>query len=308
MNPRPQNAPQNAPQIAPIGAKADGSEAAALREFHRRFAGEPVVLLRLAAIEGSSYQPLGAFKWVAAERSSVGMISGGCLEDHFIDQALAEPLSAPRCWQQIIDSTQPADRLLGTALGCRGRLTVSFEVFLPGCPRRDAIVAEQLAPAVTVHIVGGGSDVQPVAELLRWRGWGGDIFTRTPEQRIPGFRSQVLSHELLATALSHVRGPKILAVLTHHFPTDLDLLHWLCHRSSDQGLDYLGLLGSRQRRAQLLADLRENHGMTLPARLEAVLHAPLGLPGFGKGQHAVALSLISQLQQLFASEAKDRVP
>lgn len=306
MNPRPQNAAQNAPQIAPADAQTDSSEASALREFHRRFAGEPVVLLTLAAIEGSSYQPQGAFKWVAAERCAVGMISGGCLEDHLIDLALAEPHSGPRCWQQIIDSTQPADRLLGTALGCRGRLTVSFEVFLPGCTRRAAIVAEQLAPALTVHIVGGGLDVQPVAELLRWRGWGVDIFTRTPEQRIPGFSSQVLSHELLATALGHVRGPKIVAVLSHHFPTDLSLLHWLCH--GDQRLDYLGLLGSRQRRAQLLRDLSENHGLTLPAWLDAVLHGPLGLPGFGKGQHAVALSLISQLQQLFGSEAKDRAP
>lgn len=270
------------------------------------------MLLTLAASEGSSYQPVGAYKWVAPERSSIGMISGGCLEEHFIDLALNEPLEVARNWQHIIDTSLPEDRLLGTGLGCRGRLTVKFEVLPPDCPRRRQIIASQLSPALTVHIVGSGADVPPVVELLRWRGWGAVIFARSHgsnSQELADFACRPLDYDALAAALCVVRGPKILAVMTHHFQTDLELLRWLCQSPKSYSpksqmppqLDYLGLLGSRQRSDQLWADLNSHHDSAGAMALKDALHAPLGLPGFGKGQHAVALSLVSQLQQLFGT-------
>lgn len=269
--------------------------------FFAQHSDAPLVRLRLAKVEGSSYQPVGAQKWVAADRSCVGMITGGCLDDHLTDIALAEPLTAARTWQQVVDSTLAEDRILGSGLGCRGRLTITFEVLPSGCPRRQQLIAEHLSPDCTVHIVGGGYDVDAVVRLIHWRGWGARVYARTPaeQQRLKAaaIPSQLLKPEDITGALTG--SPKILVLMTHHFPTDVALLAQLA--ADEAPLDYLGVLGSRQRIQALRDDLHELHGRTLPPALEAVLHGPLGLEGFGKGEKAVALALVSQLQLLFGS-------
>lgn len=274
------------------------------RTFRDITLDQPLVLITLNAIEGSSYQPLGAFKWVAPDRRSFGMISGGCLEEYFIDQALAEPLHAGRSWQQVVDSTLPEDRLLGSGLGCRGKLTVHYRVLMPGCLERAEIFAEQLRPKIKVHLVGAGRDIEPLLSLVAWRGWAAEVFTRTPAERdrLQDLSPQTsacrdLTQANLLASLADAPHPAILVLMTHHFPTDTAVLSWLA--TAAPRLDYLGILGSRQRRGFLLGDLDQIYGQKLPKHLLDVMHTPLGLEGFGKGEHAVALSLVSQLQMLF---------
>lgn len=279
-----------------------------LAQFERRYAREPLVLLSLIRVVGSSYQPVGAFKWVSPDRRSVGMISGGCLEDFLIDRALGE--TERSSWQEEVDSLSPEDRIFGTALGCRGRLTVQFERLAPDCPRRAAYFAEQQRPKLTVPVLGGGLDVDPVVSLLGWRGWQAEVLTRTAAEQNAaaerGLPAQELSRAGLLARLddsSPGTEPKVLVMMSHHFPTDLEVLGWLI--TADVRLDYLGILGSRQRIADLKGDLSAR-GTPLPRYLEGVLHAPLGLAGMGKGEHAVALALVAELQSLFGDMQQPR--
>lgn len=294
----------------------------AAKAFLTAHQSEPLVLLTLTQVAGSSYQPVGAFKWVAASRASHGMISGGCLEDHLIDLALArltewEANDGPyEIWHEVVDSMAPEDRLLGTGLGCRGRLTISFELMPAGSERRAKVIADQLRPRVTVNLIGTGLDVDPVVSLLAWRGWDalvwGHSAVAVEHAKARGLPCRLYADSRLAATLRQTsqHSPSIVVAMSHNFPKDVELLAFLSSMSIREqiALDYLGLLGSRQRSRDLLTDLRRWHGHDLAPQLAKVFHSPLGLAGFGKGEHAVALALVAELQSLFGDGLSSCLP
>ena len=92
-------------------------------------------------VEGSSYRGVGARALALPDGSTVGLISGGCLEGDLLERA-GEVLADGRPRTVRYDSTSPEDALLGLGLGCNGVV----EVLLERVTAADAAAAARYLP------------------------------------------------------------------------------------------------------------------------------------------------------------------
>jgi len=84
------------------------------------------VIIQLMDVQGSSFRQMGARMLVWEDGSSWGMISGGCLEQHLKEQALA-CLQSGQPKVEKLDNTPEEDLVWGMGLGCNGILHVLYE-------------------------------------------------------------------------------------------------------------------------------------------------------------------------------------
>jgi len=82
-----------------------------------------------------------------------------------------------------------------------------------------------------------------------------------------------------------------VALLTHQFAIDLEWLTALLPLP----LPYVGVLGSRQRAAQLLDAVRDG-GLQVSPQMERRLHAPIGLDLGGETPESIALASIAEIE------------
>lgn len=105
-----------------------------LRSITDRLAADPgqpaCALATLVYVEGSSYRGVGARALALPDGSTVGLISGGCLEGDLLERA-GEVLADGRPRAVRYDSTSPEDALLGLGLGCNGVVEVLLERITP---------------------------------------------------------------------------------------------------------------------------------------------------------------------------------
>ncbi len=108
-------------------------------------------LATIIAVEGSTYRLPGARQLVPAAGTSVGTVSGGCLEGE-VESAARDVISAGRPEVRVYDLTADDDMVWGWGLGCNGITTVLFE---PAATAREAAAAigatlDGTAPAALV--------------------------------------------------------------------------------------------------------------------------------------------------------------
>lgn len=103
--------------------------------------GQGCALATLVYVEGSSYRGVGARALALPDGSTVGLISGGCLEGDLLERA-GEVLADGRPRTVRYDSTSPEDALLGLGLGCNGVV----EVLLERVAAADAAAAARYLP------------------------------------------------------------------------------------------------------------------------------------------------------------------
>ena len=114
-------------------------------------AGQPAcALATLVYVEGSSYRGVGARALVLPDGTTVGLISGGCLEGDLLQRA-GEVLADGRPRSVRYDSTAPEDALLGLGLGCNGVV----EVLLERVTAADAAAAGHYLPLLQRARAGG---------------------------------------------------------------------------------------------------------------------------------------------------------
>lgn len=174
---------------------------------------------------------------------------------------------------------ESASSATGTVSLTDGDLTVLFAAVLP--PPR-------------LLVLGAGLDVVPLVDIAARLGWRVTVrdhrpayfemadFTRA-ESCIAG-----PAEELVTADLS---GYEAAIVMSHHLATDRVYLRAL----AGSGIPYVGLLGPRRRREQLLADLGEA-GEALALRL----HGPAGLDLGARGAESIALSIVAEIQAVLA--------
>src|SRR5437016_3306537 len=88
-----------------------------IREFDRR-RGQPLALATLVRARGSSYRRPGARMLIACDGSTVGCLSGGCLEEEVASRA-----------QEVIQTSVPILLSFDTRLryGCHGTIEILVE-------------------------------------------------------------------------------------------------------------------------------------------------------------------------------------
>lgn len=107
---------------AGIGAGAGANAAAAASGGDTARAA----LATLVSVEGSSYRRPGASMLISADGRRAGGISGGCLERD-VERHAREVLAAGQPRIVVYDTQSEADLLVGTGLGCGGRLEILVE-------------------------------------------------------------------------------------------------------------------------------------------------------------------------------------
>jgi xanthine dehydrogenase accessory factor len=290
----------------------------ALNHRSQRFA-----LATLVEREGSSYRRPGARMIIADDGVYAGCISGGCLEEEIADAAI-RVLQTGQTRLYTVD-TRPH-------YGCPGRLHIFIEEF--SLSMIDAIHWEIIARApfdlLTTYasvdgsekgtqlthrnhsvqfgqflevagrkprllIVSGTSDANSVRQLGNFLGWH-------VHQIIPdgATSDNVDSYDCITCSagdfVNRFSPDEMTAVLimTHHLSRDLQYLRQVL----PEPYAYVGLLGSRQRRETLLAEIGES-GIFEDESVSERLFAPAGLDIGASDPAAIALSIISEIQAVW---------
>jgi xanthine/CO dehydrogenase XdhC/CoxF family maturation factor len=259
--------------------------------------GEAAVLATVMGVDGSTYRGAGARMVVRADGSTVGAVSGGCLEADIVARA-AEVLATGRSELAHYDTRESDDGVLGLGMGCQGVIDVQLEP-LKGETLRDAI--RQLADvrrqsAIRLLVCGAGTDAIPVVRLAAAVGWLVTVVDHRPSfataERFPDAERVIrLDASPTERALASVLRLEELAaavVMAHAAAHDRARLHELLGVES---LRYLGVLGPRRRTHELLEGSSSAGRPELPPNV----YAPVGLDIGAETPEEIALSIVSEI-------------
>lgn len=285
----------------------------ALQQIIKRVAenpSQPWALATLVQTEGSTYRKPGARLLVERNGKTLGVLSGGCLEEEIA-----------RHGQNVIDDVSPVLLSFDTKLlyGCDGQLKILVEPLPPAgssgnlitaigralksrevCRVRtcfaggalgstlltvDALVAErsgvfvQIVPLpVRLLLFGTGPEIEPITQLAENLGWIVERFGH-PTELADDFRPDTQTAAL---------------VMTHNFGRDLLALD----RVLPLQLRYVGLLGPKKRHAELLTRLSEYRPLDFAS---GNLFAPAGLDIGSEAPEEIALAIVSEVAAVLSN-------
>ena len=246
------------------------------REFMRRRDRETLALATLVRTTGSSFLRPGARMLITQSGETFGLLSGGCIEEEVAAKAVdVMTTGAPL---HLTFDTRPR-------FGCSGSLEIevtkvepddAFLLALDRClaERASFVIDQELfEPPLQLLVAGDGDDSLPLISIARTIGWK-VLNVHDPEQVCADSRT-------------------VAVVKTHNYGRDFAFLRALLPLE----LPYIGLVGSRKRKEQLVAAL-----IDLGADLEQTrrIHGPAGLD-IGSGSPAeIALSIVAEIQAVVA--------
>ena len=260
--------------------------------------GETLALATLVAARGSSYRRPGARMLIGSDGKTAGSLSGGCLEEEVARGA-----------QDVMRDGTPALMSFDTRLrfGCNGSIDIFVErasddflaqlasnfserrscravtVFAgeklgTRLVRPDAIIpdggfVQEIEPAIRLLIFGEGPDSLPLRAFAEILGW------------------EVFEIDQPADLASRVDYRTAAVVKSHNYGRDFAALCALLKLD----LAYVGLLGPRKRRDQLL-----NAVLDEGIAIDSEVFAPAGLDLGAETPEELALALVSEIQATFA--------
>ena len=261
--------------------------------------GESLALATLVHAQGSSYRRPGARLLICPDGCTVGALSGGCIEDEIAAHARA-----------VLESGEPLTIDFDTRrrFGCHGRIVIFIEKV---SPRFFAIVAGELEARRSCAIITtpNGSEVHPHFTVPDDRSFPKSPFVQHvhPPLRllVCGDGPDTLPLKKLcdvlgwnAVAVEDANATNMQAeswtaaiVKSHNFGRDFAFLAKLL----PLGLRYVGLIGPKKRRDELL-----NHLLEIGVSMNAGFFAPAGLDLNAETPEEIALSVISEIQRVFA--------
>jgi xanthine dehydrogenase accessory factor len=281
----------------------------ALQQIIRRVAenpSRPWALATLVQTEGSAYRKPGARLLVDSDGATLGVLSGGCLEEEIarhgqkvIDDASPVLLSFDtkrlygcdgqlKIFVEPLPAAEPNGNLIteiGRALRnrevCRVRTCFEGDTLGSKVLTADALVAERrgvlvdtVSPPIRLLLFGTGPEIEPITQLAGNLGWVIERFGH-PSELDEDFRPDRQTAAL---------------VMNHNFGRDLLALDRLLPFQ----LRYVGLLGPRKRHAELLARLSEYRPFDFDASI-GNLFAPAGLDIGSEAPEEIALSILSEV-------------
>ena len=301
-----------------LAAQTDDIRAPLLETGAARFA-----IATLVEVSGSAPRDPGAQMLVTAGKHW-GFLSGGCIEDDVARHAReAMAAGAPRllrygegspwidirlaCGSGIAVLVEPVSRdepaVAELLEACAGRVPLRWTS--DGCERRTDGPEERgfawdgtrytrrYDPIPRLVLIGSDGAALAAAQLAQGLGWEiALIAPGGPEQ--PPFPGLAYHRGDAAEALAALAPDpwSAVAVLSHDREDDERALAAALASEAC----YVGAVGSRARLDGRIARLR-GHGVS-EARI-ARLHAPIGLPGFGKSPREIALALVAEVARAF---------
>jgi xanthine/CO dehydrogenase XdhC/CoxF family maturation factor len=273
---------------------------------------QPWALATLVQTEGSTYRKPGARLLVERNGETLGVLSGGCLEEEI-----------GRYGQEVIATGSPVLLSFDTRrlYGCDGRLKILVEP-LPAAERDGNLITEigrrlsnRLLCRIRTCFEGDalGSEVLPADILLPERhgvfietvplpvrlllfGRGPEI---KPLSQFAGNLGWVIEHFAHPSELSEdfrPDGQTAALVMNHNFGRDLLALDRLLALQ----FRYVGLLGPKKRSAELLVRLNEHRPLDLHAGVKN-LFAPAGLDIGSEAPEEIALAIVSEVAAVLSN-------
>lgn len=263
---------------------------------------QPVVWATLVRAQGSSYRRPGARMLISPDGSTAGSLSGGCLEEEVVRRAL-----------DVLRTGAPSLMKFDTRLrfGCNGTIEVFVESVSEGFLAEVATKMEERRTCQMATVFEGderdlgsrilqaeerapsGAFVQTMQPPLRLIifGDGPDSSPLRSFAEILGWRVSALEHadDLHLATTTDERTAAV--VKSHNYGRDFVALRHLL----PLGLRYVGLLGPRQRRDQLLNAL-----LDADVALDSELFAPAGFDLGAETPEEIALAIVSEIQSVFA--------
>ncbi|WP_395748639.1 XdhC family protein [Prosthecobacter sp.] len=257
--------------------------------------GQPLALATLVSAQGSSYRRPGARMLINSSGHYAGGVSAGCIEEEVIASSRkvlrdGEPQLLTFDTRlrfgcagtiQILVEVAPAHVMHGLRECFTNRQPCHLETIIHG-PSRGTRIAESdtqvgtfrhtIQPVLRLILVGDSPDTAALSAQAALLGWNVVQSPSTP------FPSDLLDDR---TAV---------VIATHNFGRDCTALRDLLPFSPP----YLGLVGSRRRRDDILFDVLHN-GITV----HDGLFAPAGLHLGAETPAEIALSIISEIQSVF---------
>lgn len=268
------------------------------------------VLATLVETRGSTYRKPGARMLVDDTGATVGVLSGGCLEEEIAQHAMGVLQDeAPRVIEFdtrrlygcdgkvriLLERIPPAGAAgnllshLGDQLDMRQICRLSSCHEGPGSGTRllapDELVSERSGTflhtvplPVRMLVFGAGPEITPLLQLALALDWLTLPFTHATD----------LAEDFAGDAQT------VALIMTHKFGRDLAVLH----RVLPLQLPYVGLLGPRRRHQQLLDELL-SRSPEIAQHLTS-LHSPAGLDLGSESPEEIALSIVSEVAAVLA--------
>lgn len=269
-----------------------------LREFEKR-RGQSLALATLVRAEGSSYRRPGARMLICQDGSTVGSLSAGCIEEE-----------VGLCAQEVLRNGVSTIISFDTRrrFGCNGRIDIFVERISENflVDLAENLVARRNCLAVTIFegkrvgssVAGFHHHCEREHALI--------------QEIHPPIRLLVFGegHDSAAFhRLSELLGWKAIEVVDQHqLPIDADKWTAAIVKSHNYGRDfialqkllslnlrYVGLIGPRKRRDQLLNDL-----LDLGVTINAGFFSPAGLDLRSETPEEIALAVVAEIQRVFA--------
>jgi len=153
-----------------------------------------------------------------------------------------------------------------------------------------------IQPLPRLIVVGAGPELPPLIRIGREMGWHVSVIDhRAAAVATYAAHADVAIVSRPASGLARLNGhPRdAVVVMTHTAANDLEALRTLAARPER----YIGLLGPRARRDELMGEL----GPDERGRLIERLHSPVGIKLGGDGPEVLALSIAAEIQQFLTT-------
>ena len=236
--------------------------------------GEPVALVTIVRVRGSTPQRAGAKMLVFADGRTVGTIGGGCYENDAFWKA-REALATGR--HLLLNYELNDDFAQENGLVCGGQMDVHID---------------PLEPTPHLYVIGAGHVGWHLGRLAVDVGFRVHVVDDREKfanaERFPG-ADEVIA-EPIPEWLHRAELPpaSFVVVVTRGHTHDLDAMRALAARD----LKYLGLIGSRAK-VRRIYDMLLSEGMPLEC-LERV-HAPIGVNIGAVTPAEIAISILAEL-------------
>jgi xanthine dehydrogenase accessory factor len=267
----------------------------------KRHRGEPLALATLVRAQGSSYRRPGARMLICPDGTTVGSLSGGCLEEEVARRAF-----------EVIQTGTPSLMNFDTRLrfGCNGAIEIFVEAvreeflaelaayfFATRRTCRAMTVFEGNGAELGTRIISLGEfaaansflqEIKAPIQLLIF-GDGPDSIPLRSFAEILGW--SMIEVDQASDLPARVDERTAAVVKSHNYGRDFAALRHLLQLD----LRYVGLLGPRKRRDQLLGALLDD-GVSL----DSELFAPAGFDLGAETPEEIALAIVSEIQTVFA--------
>lgn len=275
-------------------------EIADIVRLYERDSSDPFAFASLVEVEGSSYRRPGARMLISSQGKTAGNLSGGCLEEEVRERAL-----------RVLETGQHSLMSFDTRrrFGCAGVIQIYVEKAQRGFLKDLSHGFHERRPSWLATVFREGKRNPGTHLFSRPEECPSPAFVQPliPEIRLiligegPGSMAVKLFAQTLGWQIQAVASASEIAgscdawtaalIETHNYGKDFAALRAL----ADHPLPYVGLVGSRRRRDQLLADLLDAGAGTLQN-----LYAPAGLDLGSESPEEIALAIVAEVQAVFS--------